>query len=427
MTPLPPLLRLYLGLSRIAGGAYRMVHRRRITAGKEDPARIGERYGRSNAPRPAGRLVWFHAASVGESQSILELIRRLLGAAPDIEVLVTTTTRSSAALLQRDLPPRARHQYSPVDTPAATRAFLDHWRPDVAVFTESELWPRLLCEVEARGVPALLINARVSQKTAGMWHKMPRTAAALLSPFAHIYTQTGDTAEAMRAIGVAGARITVTGSLKEELPPPDAEAEALATLRKAIGPRPVWLAASTHEGEEMPLIAAQKIILNAAPDMLMILAPRHPERADEINAILHAQGLATAKRSAGELPDAQTQVYLADTLGEMGLWYRLAPIAFIGGSLTKIGGHNPYEPLRLGAALITGPHVGNFAEIYARLDAAGAIVRARSADQIAEAIGALRDETTRTGQQAAAAQVLGSGTAATDACLAAILDQLPAD
>ncbi|MGH1457797.1 MAG: 3-deoxy-D-manno-octulosonic acid transferase [Paracoccaceae bacterium] len=425
MTPLTPLLRLYLGLSRIAGGAYRIAHRRRIARGKEEASRIGERYGTASAARPAGRLVWIHAASVGESQSVLELIRRLIAAAPDIAVLVTTTTRSSAALLARDLPQRAAHQYAPIDTPAAARAFLDHWRPDVAVFTESELWPRLLHEIEARHIPALLINARVSAKTARHWRKLPRTAAALLSPFRHIYVQERATAEAMRAIGVQAERVTVTGSLKEELPPPEADAQALAALQTAIGTRPVWLAASTHEGEEEVLCAAQLRVLEQTPDCLMILAPRHPERGEAVAAILSAQGLRYARRSTGAGPDGQTQVYLADTLGEMGLWYRLAPRAFIGGSLVQIGGHNPYEPLRLGAAILTGPHVGNFAEIYARLTAAGGVVQAQSGPQIAAALTALEGTQARARQTRAAQDALGAGTPATDACLGAVLGALP--
>lgn len=403
-----PILRAYLAFSRVADGLYRGVQRRRLARGKEDAARLDERFGHTARARPDGALIWFHAASVGESQSLLGLVRLIRSERPDLSVLVTTTTVTSAALMARDLPEGAFHQFAPYDTAAAARAFLAHWRPDLAVFTESELWPRLLVEIGDAGIPAMLINARVSEKTARIWRKWPRTVRSMMSGFDRILVQEQATADLMAAVGLDMSRARVTGSLKEDLPPLEANADALAALQTALAGRDCWLAASTHAGEEEAVVAAHAL---AHPDRgaLLIVVPRHPERGGEVTGMLRARGWVVAQRSAGELPDARCEIYVADTMGEMGLWYRLAPVAFVGGSLANVGGHNPYEPALLGCAVIHGPHVFNFAEIHARLRRVNAAIEVADAAGLAAALVALSDPAARSAQVAVAKQELSAG------------------
>lgn len=415
------ILRVYLAFSVIATSAYRILQARRLKAGKEDPNRLSERFGTASHPRPKGRLIWLHAASVGESLSLQGLIRQVLAQDADTHILLTTTTVTSARLMADLLPPGAIHQFAPYDTRAAVRRFLGHWRPDVAVWTESELWPRLLVETDALSIPMLLINARVSEKTMARWRRIPDTARALLSPFRAILVQEASSAAIMHEIGVPPEIISVTGSLKEELPPPDAAPEALMALQTALAARPCWFAASTHEGEEETLVAAHRQAFNTAPDApLLIVAPRHPERGQSLAKRLATDGWVTALRSAGDHPGPQTDIYIADTLGEMGLWYRLCPVAFIGGSLARIGGHNPYEPMQLGCAIIHGPHVSNFADIYARLAQAGGARLAATETDIAQALHLLQNEQIKTRQTKVADGLLASGASATGAALGVI-------
>ena len=416
-----PLLRAYLAFSAVAEPLYRQVQARRLRAGKELPQRRDERFGRTPAARPDGRLIWFHAASVGESLSLLGLLDRLLDRDPDLGILVTTGTVTSAALLADLLPPRAIHQFAPYDAAPSVRRFLAHWRPDVAVWTESELWPRLLHETSRREIPMLLLNTRISGRTAARWRRFPRLARALLSPFREIQVQEPALAALMRDLGVAKDRVAVTGSLKEELPPPLAKPEELASLTEALEGRRRWLAASTHEGEETVLVAAhERAFARKSGAPLLIVAPRHPDRGPGLASALTDQGWTVALRSRGERPGPQTAIYIADTMGEMGLWYRLCPTAFVGGSLVPLGGHNPYEPAQLGCAVIHGPEVFNFAGIYQRLDNAGGAVPAGDEKQIADALLRLQDSDAHARVTEAARGVLASGSSATAAAHAAI-------
>ncbi|MGJ8623666.1 MAG: 3-deoxy-D-manno-octulosonic acid transferase [Yoonia sp.] len=389
--------------------------RRALASGKEDPARVDERWGRTGAARPAGRVVWFHAASVGETQSVLPLIDALVAARPDLHVLLTSTTRSSAQMLVGALPPRTIHQMAPYDTVAATRAFLDHWRPDVAVWVESELWPRMLAEAGRRNIPRLLMNARVSERTALRWQKFSKTAYSVLSQFDLIHVQEAVTQEALTSIGVTGAHVTMTGSLKQDRPPLAADPEELSRLGAQIGSRPVWCASSTHAGEEEMVLAAHTQIGG-----LLILVPRHVERASEIAQLCQQHGLSVAQRSTGAPVTDGTAVYLADTMGELGLWYRLAPVSFIGGSLAAVGGHNPYEAAQLDTAILHGPHIGNFATIYARLDAQRAALAVDGVDDLVKAVKGLTPAKRQQMQQSATA-VLGETSGAMDHARDAVL------
>jgi 3-deoxy-D-manno-octulosonic-acid transferase len=378
-----PALAAYLLASRLADPVALPLLRRRMARGKEEPARLAERLGRAGLARPAGRLVWLHAASVGEATSALPLIAALRGRM-DANFLLTTGTVSSAQRMACALPPGAVHQYAPVDTHRAVRRFLGHWRPDLGIWIESEIWPRLVLETARREVPMALVNARLSAGSFRRWRRLPAMARRLLGSFRTVLAQDGETVERLRELGVE-ARFA--GNLKALVTVPECNEGELAALRGALGRRPVWLAASTHAGEERAVLDAQKSLRQHRP--LLILAPRHPERGDDVAQLVAAAGLSAARRSAGGVPDSGTDVWLADTLGEMGLWYRLAPIAFVGGSLVGAGGHTPFEPVQLGSAVLHGPHVANFAPAYAALDGGGGAVAVADAAELAAALGRL--------------------------------------
>ncbi|MGH1447154.1 MAG: 3-deoxy-D-manno-octulosonic acid transferase [Cognatishimia sp.] len=415
------VLSSYLGLSWVLGPVYRFAIRRRLAAGKEDKARVAERFGGTTLARPDGPLIWMHAASIGETQSLMGLIPALLAAQPELSILVTSTTVTSARLLERDLPERAFHQFSPIDTPQVIRQFLDHWQPDVAVWVESEIWPRMLADTKARGIPMMLINARISAKTIERWSWVSKTARLLFSKFDTILAQDQSTLTLLEKLELNDVALRMTGSLKQELAPPLQDVDEIDALEQTLRRRSVWVAASTHPGEEDALLEAHK---HLATDAVMILVPRHPERGDALAAQARAAGWVLAQRSKGEPLTADTQVYLADTIGEMGLWYRLSKVSFIAGSLEPIGGHNPFEPILLESAVISGSQVGNFADVYARLKNTEGAVFADTSTAIAEAVIVLFDEDRRAQQAARALDCLASDASITaqvrDHVLAAI-------
>ncbi|HYG27553.1 MAG TPA: 3-deoxy-D-manno-octulosonic acid transferase [Caulobacteraceae bacterium] len=359
-------LSLYRAVTALAEPLAGGILRGRAGRGKEDAARIGERLGHASAPRPAGPLVWLHAASVGESVSLLPLIERLRAERPEVGVLVTSGTVTSAELLARRLPAGAVHQYAPVDGPGVARRFVDHWRPDLAVFVESELWPNLLAQASARGAKLALLSARITEDSARGWSRAPGAAKALLGRFDLILAQDRASEARLKALGGKTAGVA---NLKLVGRPLAADPAALAELKRAAGGRRIILAASTHPGEE-------EMIATVAPaDALLVIAPRHPEHGEAVVEALRMMDLTTARRSTGEPLTAATRAYVADTLGEMGLLYALADVAVMGGSFAPgIGGHNPLEPARLGVPVITGPHVFNFAEVYEAMTAAGGAV-----------------------------------------------------
>jgi 3-deoxy-D-manno-octulosonic-acid transferase len=416
----PFLLRLYLAASRRSKRFARRALERRRDEGKEDAERLGERMGQASLPRPDGRLVWFHAASVGEAASLLEMLRRLTLARPEVCCLVTTGTLTSARFLADRLPEGCIHQFAPLDVRPWVRRFLDHWRPDAAVWTESELWPATLTELKARGIPTLLINARISNRSFRRWRMMGGMARALLAKFDRILAQDDLAGEQLTALGADPARLTVEGTLKEGAAPlPYDEAERVRVARAFSG-RPVWLAASTHPGEEEIVLAAHARARRALPMLALILAPRHPARGDELAEMMRARGLAVAQRLKAEPIGADTDVYLADTLGEMGLWYRIAAVSFVGGSLAEIGGHNPFEPALLGSAILYGPHVRNFIDGYRRLAAADAAVLVRSETELCEALVATMAPDRAAAMAAAAWAACSEGAEVTDTVLEAI-------
>jgi len=350
--------------------------------GKEDPERLEERLGISLAERPTGNLIWFHAASVGESLSLMELIKRISSSQPDYNFLITTGTITSAKLILSRLPSNAVHQYIPVDTPKAVEKFLDRWRPSLAIWTESEFWPNLISFTSARDIPMILINARISEKSYRRWRFFKKSLKNLIEKFNYSLIQDEKTVKYFSKIGISSNNFELTGTLKEgSAALPYSETEQVE-ISKQILNRPVWLAASTHEGEEKLIAAAHRHASKASQGLLLIIVPRHPERGLEIASILTKENFKICLRSKKDKISSDTQIYIADTLGELGLWYRIAPVSFVGGSFVPIGGHNPFEPAALGSAILHGPYVENFKEIYNRLNVAGAAVKIEEASEL---------------------------------------------
>ncbi len=372
--------------------------RRRLRAGKEVPGRLGERHGIASAARPAGSLVWVHAASVGEAQSALALIQILVDEGR--HVLVSTGTVTSGALLAERLPSGALHQFVPVDRPAWVRRFLDHWQPDLALWIESELWPNLLTETAARGIPAALVNGRMSARSFARWQMLPGLARTLLGCFDLCLAQTEAQAARFRQLGARG--VGYVGNLKFSAAPLPVDDGVLRGLQARLGARPRWLAASTHPGEEALAASVHAILRRKHPGLLTMIVPRHPHRGPAIAAELAARGMAVARRSAGEAPAAGTDIYLADTLGELGLFYCLAGVAFVGGSTAAHGGHNPLEAAQLDCAVLHGPDMANFETVASELQAVGAARRIDGDADLADAVGRLLAEPERRARQVAA-------------------------
>ena len=369
-------LTLYRGIMHALSPA---LLRRRARIGKEDASRLSERNGLATRPRPDGPLIWIHGASVGESLAVLPLVAVLLEK-PDRHVLVTTGTVTSAQLMAERLPPRALHQYVPVDSVNSVRRFLSYWRPDLALFVESELWPNLILETRRMGVPLALVNARLSAKSFAGWGYAPRLARRILSCFDACLAQDEDIAKRLTALGASHVR--VTGSLKADAPPLPVDEYALAGFRAGLGARPVFLAASTHAGEEEIVLDVATMLRDEGARTLTVIVPRHPGRGAEIAALAASRGFSVARRANHELLTGQTEVYVADTLGELGLFYRAAQFAFVGGSLVPHGGQNPLEPAGLGVAVIVGPHTENFDGIVRALLNAQSIGRVTSKEEL---------------------------------------------
>lgn len=420
-------LTVYRALTTALGPVVMLYLIRRLAAGKEDRARFAERRGVASRARPQGPLVWVHAASIGEAVSMLALIDALVAERPSVSVLVTTGTVTSARLLAARLPEeRAWHQYVPVDRPAYVRRFLDHWQPDLALWVESELWPNIILESKARGVPLVLVNGRMSQRSFDGWQRWPGIIRPVLGAFDLCLGQDVVQAERLRQLGAE--RTLCVGNLKAAAAPLPVSAGELARLAAEAAGRPLWLAASTHAGEEEAAAAVHQALKQRWPDLLTLLVPRHPARAGAVAAMLQAQGLAVARRSLAEPIEPATDIYLGDTLGELGLFYRLAGIAFVGGSLVPTGGHNPLEAALLGCAVLHGPDMSNCAAIARDLDASGAALTVRDAEELAAAVARLvGDPAERARRAAASLEVAANNRAVLDAVMERIapwLDRL---
>jgi 3-deoxy-D-manno-octulosonic-acid transferase len=360
-----------------------------------------ERLGHATAARPAGRLVWFHAASVGESLSVLPLVERIVRKAG---VLVTTGTAASAEVMARRLPAGARHHFAPLDAGGPVERFLDHWRPDLGIFVESEIWPVTLRRSAARGIPLVLMNARLSGGSLRAWGRAPRTARAILRLFERIVAQTEDTRAALVSLGAEPGRVTVGGNMKASAPPPPDDPAERAQLGTILGDAPLWAAISTHPGEEEAVLAAHAVVRERHPAARLILVPRHPARGAEVAELVRRHGFVVTRRSEGGEP--VEAVWLADTMGETGLWFRLAPVVFLGGSLVPVGGHNPWEAAQCGAALLIGPLRETVRTDVAALEAAGAARTVAGAEEMGAEVADLLGDRPRLDKMREAARVL---------------------
>lgn len=376
-------IKAYRAATTVARPATPLLLGLRERSGKEDHARRPERFGCPSRARPPGRLAWFHAASVGETLAVLPLISALATERPTLSFLLTTGTVTSAELARQRMGPRTIHQYAPLDVPSYVHGFLEHWKPDLAVFAESEIWPNLIMQSAARGTPLALINARMTKRSFRRWRRVPGLAQPLFGRFALVLAQNESLAQRFSALG---APVTMSvGNLKVDAPAPPVDSSALERLRPAFAGRPLLMAASTHDGEDQVVAEAHRVLAQSLPGLCTIIAPRHPERGGAITEMLKEKGLHVAQRSLGVLPDRTSEAYVADTIGELGTLYKLAPVAFIGGSLVNRGGQNPIEAVRQGAVVLTGPHWHNFGDAYDVLIRARGAIVVHSADELASA------------------------------------------
>lgn len=377
----------YRAATRLLGPALYIYLNRRKKRGKEDPGRIGERFGHPSAVRPKGHLLWIHGASVGESLSALPVIDEIRRRYPELSILVTTGTVTSAELMHARLPEGVIHQFIPIDRQVCVARFLHHWKPDIALWLESDLWPNLLTKAQKAGVKLALLNGRISEKSFKGYSRFPSFIRPVIAAFDLVLTQGDDETARFESLGATSVK--TVGNLKFAAPPLPADVGELAKLEEQIGNRPVWLASSTFDGEERIAGDIHKKLAHEQAGLLTIIVPRHPNRADDIEADLIAQGLQVARRSLGHAITPGTDIYLADTIGELGLFYRIAPVCFMGKTLCASGGQNPLEPARLNCAILHGPDMSNFTIISEEMRAAGASRMATDADDLGRQVGAL--------------------------------------
>ena len=355
------------------------VNKRKLN-GKEDINRFNEREGKPKMPRPEGKLFWLHGASVGESVSMLPLINKILETYPDAHVMVTTGTVTSADVMQKRLPDRAFHQFIPIDNPVFTNRFVKYWQPDVVLWFESEFWPAMLSSISKRNIPLILINGRISNKTFKRWQQFDFICKELLDCFTMCLGQSEEDAYRLRTLGAKDA--ICLGNIKYAGLPLPIDEKVKKDLQKKISSRPLWLISSTHDDEEIRIAKAHKKLKEKYPDLLMIVAPRHPNRGAEIAELIEKSNLKVALRSKGDKLTNDIDVYIADTIGEMGLWYELSKIVFVGGSLIPHGGQNFIEPSRVRDAVIVGPHMHNFTEAMSRARKADAIMQIENIEEL---------------------------------------------
>jgi len=396
----------------------------RLRRGKEHPARLCERRGQTQIARPPGALVWVHGASVGELTAAIPLIERIK--ARGFTLLVTSGTVTSASIARQRLPQGVIHQFIPLDAPGFVSRFLDHWRPSLALFVESDLWPNLILASAARGTPLILINGRLSDRSFRRWQRVPRLIEALLQKFDLCLVRSEEDANRFSELGAP--RLSVVGNLKLDVPPLPVDDSRLAELTEAVAARALLAAASTHSGEEEVIVKVHRSLKASFPGLLTIIAPRHPQRGPEIAGLVEAAGLSAALRSTGKLPTAATEVYVCDTVGELGMIYRLAPIVFMGGSLVAHGGQNPIEAVRQGAVVLVGPHWQNFSDAYRALISHRGAVEVHSAEEIARVVRQLlSDETELGSMRSRASAALATMSGALPRTIEALLRFLPSE
>ena len=380
--------RLALGAYRRLGGVLSpfvgLYLRSRAKAGKEDGTRRSERFGRTSVARPEGPLVWIHAVSVGEAQAVMSIADHL--ADRSLPVLLTTGTMTAAAITRERLGDKVIHQYAPLDLANAAGRFLDHWRPDLVIFSESEIWPTTMIAINERDIPHILVNGRMSDRSFARWTRLGSLTPALFARYAHVAARTREDADRFEELGASP--VTVTGDLKAEVLPPRVPPATKAKFRDKVSGRRVWIAVSTHPGEEEIAAQVHLSLKPRHPGLLTVIVPRHPERGEGVAQRLKGMGLTVARRSLSQPILPTTEIFVGDTIGEMGLYLRLGHIVFVGRSLSSeaSGGQNPLEPALLGRAVLHGPNVENFREAYAALDAGGGTREVRDETTLAAAV-----------------------------------------
>ncbi|MEM6372578.1 MAG: 3-deoxy-D-manno-octulosonic acid transferase [Pseudomonadota bacterium] len=407
----PALFLLYKTLTALALPfvARRVVNKLRAAGVSID--RAHERLGHATAERRAGPLLWFHGASVGEAKSVLPLMARIAADHPEAALLLTSGTATSAEAVAKRLPHRAVHQFSPLDGSGPMARFVRHWRPDLCLLVESELWPTLLDTCARRDIPVALLNARLSDSSAQGWKRFPNTAKYVLRGITCAHCQDMRSRNHLRDMGLDMAQ--QGANLKSMIGPSLITQAVIDAAHADLAGRPIWVAASTHPGEEEQVLRAHKALLNDHPALCLILVPRHPDRASAVADLIRAAGLSMAQRSTGDTLQGGAQVYLADTMGETDLWYALSPIVFLGGSFAEVGGHTPFEPAAAHTAILHGPLYANFAETYAAFLAQDASVEVADEMALADNIRTLLTHPSRAAQLAANARPLAqSGDAA---------------
>lgn len=423
-------LAIYAGLAWALNPVARLVQARRAARGKEDRARLPEKRGHASVQRPPGPLVWFHAIGVGESLALRTLFQSLRAARPDLTILLTTGNVGSVEAWGRiGLPDGVIHQFAPLDIPPWPGRFLDHWHPDLCAVAEIDLWPLLLARARARGIPTLLVNTRLTAERLRRRERLRILYGPALRGFRRILVQDAASAPRFVALGADPDRIEVAGAIKQAADPLPDRPEERVRLAAEIGARPLWLAAVTRDGEHAAILGAHARLRQSVPDLLLILAPRRPETADAVEDAAGALDLTVARRSRGERPDATVAILIADTLGEMGIWYRLSPLAFIGHSLPEPDvpqiGKNPFEAMALGCLVLHGPGRRHTQEIYDAIEGAGASVPVANAEALAPAILAHLDPAARAAPLAAAAVFLAEARRPLERTRELILETLP--
>ena len=402
------VLRLYRLIAFLAAPLLRFRLRQRAAMGKEEPSRIEERFGHPSVQRPNGDLIWVHAASVGETNSILPLVDDLLTQYPNSHFLLTTGTMTSAEIIaahqsrQNKTCHRLIHQFAPLDRSAWVKRFLAHWRPQAAFWVESEIWPNTILACTAQNLRPVMINGRMSPRSFKRWRRFSSTAKYLLGQFALLTAQDESSATRLQQLGLE--KIVTPGNLKLDAPPLSVNAGHFAKLQQSLAGRPVWLAASTHPGEEEQILDAHRMIAETVDNLVTLIVPRHPERGNAIADILRHGHASFAQRSKGETMQGDNEIYLMDTLGEMGLAYRLADIAFIGGTLVPHGGQNPFEAAQLDCAILHGPHIANFETLFDDLAGKGAVAEITDAATLATQVNALFNNRSAIAQMSASAK-----------------------
>lgn len=364
------LLTFYRALTGISGPALKIYLNKRLQRGKEDPQRLRERFGEASLPRPSGKLLWIHSASNGEILSILPMVPILLAKKPDWNILMTAGTRSARDSFDKqaaNFPPgRVIHQFIPVDHPSWVHKFMNHWHPDAVIWMESELWPNLLHAIRKRNLPAVLLNARMRPNTVKRWRSLTSAVREMLSTFCTVFVMAKNFAPIYQEFGAR--QIEYFGNLKIDKPPLAVDTAALQELKTMIGNRPCISAIATHPTDEALFAETYQKLKAEHPTLLGLIALKHPSRGEDVRAELATMGLNVSLRSTGDAITPETAIYIADTFGEMGLWYNLAPFGLIGGSVFPFGGQNPYEGIHFGFVAIYGPYMFNFPDTTAILE-----------------------------------------------------------